>query len=156
MISKIVYLLRKLVISPEFLLILITLSSFVFLRDLWGLLDEILVGKENLLEIVDKIPFALFVFTIYTSYKIYFPDEKTNSVLAKWDGYARLHLTVLIGFFYGLFFVIVGIIGMAIRSEKPNGLCSLLLFLSNLGSLIVAASFLFASQSIRIRLLEDS
>ena len=122
---RVIYFLRKLFISFEFLLILL----FYILRlefESFKILNKFLI--ENSISII-SFTLAPYSFLIWKSY---FPDKDTNNVLKNFDKKKDLYLTNAISIFYFLIFALLLLLAKVFEAS------GVLIFNKNLAILAVA------------------
>ncbi len=132
------------IISIEFIIILLAISFILFFPDLVIPLSSKLDNNKDVLKYVALLPAALTIWVFKESRILLFPEEDINKSLQKWKDYWKWKIHFQVGLFYAVFFAITGlttwIIGLKIT--EPTGF--IMLLGSVLGGLVVVVSIYMA------------
>jgi hypothetical protein len=148
--------LRTIIVSFEFLTILLGLAvSLYFPVELEALAKNI-ISEDEIVKYLTLLPSAFFIWTIKEAIALLFPNEKYVKVLHNWKDYWRLRIHFYVSVFYSLFFAVVGILVwiMGYKINEANGF--LFLVSSVVGGFIVVSSVYFAKIRQKEILLKNS
>ena len=137
--------LKRLIISPEFLVIIVALVV-LYLRpeQLSGFANSFYHSSEAV-KYIALLPVAVLVWSLRRSQLILFPDADEDGKLQKWPRFRDLKVAVFVGLIYQFGFGIVSIIVWIELSEENILMQMIILISAILGSIISAGTFYLAS-----------
>lgn len=136
--------LRAIIISFEFLFIILGISFGVWWQEPIAALGVRLNSSEEMLKYLSFVPLGLGISCLNESRKLLFPDHDRKEILHEWPNYWKLRVVFNVTFIYSCLFALAGLIAwfLSFSTKNPHHL-SFIIF-SILGSLSVTISVYWA------------
>jgi len=144
---KIEYL-KVIVISFEFLILLIGLSIFFFWPELATILSKKLLENSDLLQYAKWLragQVGLVIWTLKESRRMILPKKDKQDIFQDWPDYWKFKIHCYVALFYTILFLLIPFIALVLdyKITKPSGF--ILLAMSLTGQIMVLISIYFAS-----------
>jgi len=136
---------RRLIISPEFVVILVA-TSLICTEPAWLIeISNKLHSVPDGVRYIAIIPVGVFVWCIQQSRVILFPAEDTKGILLEWPKFNALKNRVLLGILFQLVFSISSLGAWFMSPSFDNPTAVVVLVMAIVGSLVCAGTFYLAS-----------
>lgn len=147
--SSLVDIFRRLVIAPEFVVVLVA-AFFVYLEPEWVIaVSELLGSAPDGVKYIAIVPVGLFIWCIRQSRQILFPSEDVKGILQEWPRFSTLKTRVLLGVFYQVLFSISGVGAWLASPNLSSPTAVVFLAMAIIGSFVGAVTFYLASIMVR-------
>lgn len=147
--NKSIYILRVLLISFEFLILLIGLSLYIYFQKNIDHIVQSLELNSDFLNYIIAAPFALSAFIFKDVRSMLVGDKDSTRVLTDWNDYWMLKTHTAINLIYTVIFLLISVVPWFTKLGINDGR-NLLLFVTGLCGLLISARDIYAS-NIRVK-----
>jgi len=136
--------LRRVVVSPEFLVVVLAVWV-LFAEPQWlGSVTKILAGAPEGVKYLSLVPVAVAAWSLQQSKAILFPAEDIKGILQQWPKFQKLKERVIIGILFQAVFCTLGVGAWIISPSLSNGTAVIVMGMSIAGALVGASTFYLA------------
>ncbi len=136
---------RRTIVSPEFLIALIALWIFT-VEPAWLIeVAKVLSTAPDGVKYLSLVPVAVAVWCLQQSKIILFPSEDTKGLIQEWPKFKKLKERVFIGLTYQAIFCTLGIGAWVVSPSLNNGIAIIIIGMSIMGALFGAVTFYLAT-----------
>ncbi len=140
---------RALIISPEFLIVLISILLYKTGFQFFTKIGSRIQGEEKIWQFLPSLPFLFSSIVFKYSNRILAPSEKNNKILYKWPLYKHLKNRVYVSILICLLCCLISLYIWFFEDVKDVSIIGVIFFNSILVSGVTALSNFFASQKLK-------
>ena len=137
-------LVRRVIISPEFLVMILAILFLVSEPRWLDGITEVLSGAPEGVKYLSLITVAVAIWCLQQSKAILVPSEDSKGILQQWPKFQSLKKRVFIGLFFQAVFCALGIGAWIASPSLSNGSAVIVMGMSIVGALFGAATFYLA------------
>jgi hypothetical protein len=129
--------LRFVVISVEFIIILVAITLYLFFSDYIISLTALISEKTEIIKHLALVPSFITVAVFKKGRSLLFPEKDKKEILQHWPDYFKLRIGFEVATIYSVVFATIGFIGWTLDWSKSSPVPALSLFTALSGSTIV-------------------
>ncbi|MDH4027203.1 MAG: hypothetical protein OEU95_00030 [Nitrospirota bacterium] len=125
---------RFLIISPEFLILLVAFVLYEFFSDYLVIITLLISKKTEMIKHFALVPSFIMIAIFKMAKSLLFPEKDKKEILQSWPDYYKLKLGFEVAILYSILFAIIGILGWALDWNETSPLPALGLLTALFGS----------------------
>lgn len=138
--KRVTVILRSVVVSVEFLVVMAGVAAGAMLPNEFHWLSERIGQQADVLKYAGLLPAGLVAYDLKVVRSILLPDADKRTILQAWPRYREFKCVVVVGVVYGVLFGVVGLATMLFDWKSPEAYQSAALLTAVAGAVTVAAS----------------
>ncbi|GEM_PF-4193087 len=146
--SSIFDIIRRTVISPEFLVTIFAILIIILKPNFLLLISKALSEAPDGVKYIALVPVGITFWCLKQSKTILFPSEDAQGLLQNWPNFRYLKTRVLIGIVYQGFFCVSGVLVWITVPKFDNYWSVVVIGMAIIGSVVGAATFYLASLNV--------